>query len=55
VGKYYIEPRRQLEQLEAAGFRDVRMYGPDASEHAATGGRVNRWWWLYYLCAKLVK
>ncbi|HET6361708.1 MAG TPA: class I SAM-dependent methyltransferase [Gemmatimonadota bacterium] len=49
VEKYYIMPRKQAEQLEAVGFRDLRTFGMDGHEvHGNGGGRLIPWWWLYY-------
>jgi ubiquinone/menaquinone biosynthesis C-methylase UbiE len=55
VEKYYIKPRKQVDQLEAAGFGDVRVFRPDGHEVDEAGGRLARWWWLYYLCTKLAQ
>jgi hypothetical protein len=53
VEKYYIMPSKQAEQLEAAGFRDVRTFGMDGHEvHGKRGRRLIPWWWLYYLSAR---
>lgn len=56
VEKYYIEPRSQVDQLEAEGFQGVRMFAPDGNEVTGKSGRsLAHCWWLYYLCTKLAE
>jgi ubiquinone/menaquinone biosynthesis C-methylase UbiE len=53
VKKYYVEPRRQAEQLQAAGFRNLRIFGMDGQEvRARRVGTLSPSWWLYYLSAR---
>jgi SAM-dependent methyltransferase len=44
---YYITPQRQLEQLQGAGFDEVRMYGVDGRE--VTVDEPARDPWIYYV------
>ena len=51
--KYYIDPRRQVDQLGSLGFEDVRVLAPDGTRiHAIEDGARIPHWWLYYLCVK---
>lgn len=47
---YYIKPRKQVEQLEALGFENIRIFRLDGRE-VATGSDLStlRDGWLYYL------
>jgi ubiquinone/menaquinone biosynthesis C-methylase UbiE len=48
---YYIKPLKQVEQLEALGFENIRIFRLDGSE-VAPGSDLSalRDGWLYYLC-----
>lgn len=53
VEKYYVEPRRQAEQLQAAGFGNVRILGMDGQEvRARRVGALSPPLWLYYLSTR---
>jgi SAM-dependent methyltransferase len=53
IDGYAIEPAAQVQQLEALGFRDIRILAMDG--RTVTDGdnaELSRWQWLYYLCEK---
>lgn len=53
VEKYYVEPRKQAEQLRAAGFRNLRIFGMDGQEvRERRVGPLSPSWWLYYLSTR---
>lgn len=49
---YYIKPEEQIEQLNSAGFRNVRVYSLDGKEveDKSRLGTLTDTLWLYYLC-----
>jgi SAM-dependent methyltransferase len=46
---YYVALEEQIEQLEQAGFRNIRVFSQDGSEMAVTTPCHNQSAWIYYL------
>jgi len=56
VQLYYIQPRYQIEQLQEAGFTDVRVFSLDGYE-VKSGAELdqNRDQWLYFMCRPMME